>query len=363
MNKKLLSNSWEEYLIVLLWIVFIGMLTQNTAVAGTIVYIQKKPLLAINITNKSIISDSLRKLKAEEFGGITVKDGDVYYYIKGLNKSFNVLFLADTHFTVEDERGRDFYNYTKRMGGAAVEPENYGISNKREKALIASLDRAKEAGSELVILGGDVLNFPSLASVDSLKSLLDTSGLNWTYIAGNHDWHYEGETGDSYSLREKWVHSNLEPLYQGANPMYNSQIIHSINFVTIDNSIFEITNEQIAFLQNQIKKGLPIILSMHIPIYLEGHNHNIDYGCGHPNWNNGNDSYYKIERREPWPEDGFTETTYQFRDLIINSSEIIGVFAGHTHKEAVDYFNNKIQYVSAANYNNNDILIHFLPVD
>src|SRR5690554_6005794 len=99
MNKKLLSNSWEEYLIVLLWIVFIGMLTQNTAVAGTIVYIQKKPLLAINITNKSIISDSLRKLKAEEFGGITVKDGDVYYYIKGLNKSFNVLFLADTHFT------------------------------------------------------------------------------------------------------------------------------------------------------------------------------------------------------------------------------------------------------------------------
>lgn len=290
---------------------------------------------------------------------ITVKERNVYFYIKGLENPFNVMFLADTHFTVEDERGEEFYDYSRRMGGAAVEPENYGKGNGRDQALASSLAKAKEADSELVILGGDILNFPSLASVESLKLLLDASGLNWTYVAGNHDWHYEGEPGSSYSLREKWVHSNLKPLYQGANPLYHSQIIHNINFVTIDNSIFEITKEQLTFFQEQVAKGYPIVLSMHIPIYLQGQN--IDYGCGHPDWNKENDIYYKIERREPWPEEGFTETTYQFRETILNSPEVIGIFAGHTHEKAANFFNDKLQYVVASNFNNDDVLIHFVP--
>ena len=129
----------------------------------------------------------------------------------------------------------------------------------------------------------------------------------------------------------------------------------------IDNSAFEITQEQLAFFREQVGRGLPIILSMHIPVYLPGHN--IDYGCGHPDWNRDNDIYYEIERREPWPEKGFTETTYQFRDMVLNSPEVIGIYAGHTHEEAIDFFNDKLQYVTAANYSNKDILIHFIPAD
>lgn len=292
---------------------------------------------------------------------ITVWNGEVYYYIEGLEKPFNVLFLSDTHFTVEDERGKEYYPYTQRMGGSAVEPENYGKGNGRDLAFSASLEKARKAEAELVILGGDIINFPSLASVEYIKSLLDASGLNWMYIAGNHDWHYEGEPGDSYSQREKWVYSNMQVLYQGHNPMFCSQIIHNINFVMIDNSLFEITEEQLAFFREQLSKGLPIVLSMHIPVYLQGHN--IDYGCGHPDWNKENDIYYEIERRKPWPEQGFTEITCQFRDLVLNSPEVIGIYAGHTHEEAIDFFKDKLQYVTAANYRNKDVLIHFVPVN
>ena len=292
---------------------------------------------------------------------ITVQDGNVYYYIKGLEKPFNVLFLADTHFTIEDERGRDYYDYTRRMGGSTVEPENYGKGNGRDLALCASLDKAKKEGSELVILGGDIINFPSSASVEYIDSLLDKSGLEWMYIAGNHDWHYEGESGTAFFQREKWTYSNLKDLYQGDNPMCYSKVVHNINFVMIDNSAFEITQEQLSFLQGQINRGLPIILSMHIPVYLSGHN--IDYGCGHPDWNKKNDIYYEIERRDPWPEKGFTEITYQFRNLVLNSPEVIGIYAGHTHEEAIDFFNDKLQYVVDANYNKKDVLIHFIPSD
>ncbi len=292
---------------------------------------------------------------------ITVRNEEVYYYMKGLEKPFNVLFLSDTHFTIEDERGREFYDYSKRMGGGAVIPENYGKSNGREQALLVSLEKAKKEDVKLVILGGDILNFPSLASVDSLKLMLVSSGLNWVYVAGNHDWHYEGEPGSSFSQREKWTASNLNDLYQGHNPMFHAQTIQGVNFVTIDNSAFEITEEQLQFFQEQVGKGLPIVLSMHIPVYLPGHN--IDYGCGHPDWNSKNDGYYKIERREPWSENGFTETTYQFRNLVLNSPEVIGIYAGHTHEEAIDFVNGKLQYVAAANYANKDVMIHFVPVD
>lgn len=290
---------------------------------------------------------------------VMIQDGTICYHVKTLDKPFNVLFLADAHITVEDERGKDFYSFTKRMGGAAVEPDNYGISNGREKALIASLEKAKKEKVELVILGGDILNFPSMASVELLERIMNDSGLKWIYTAGNHDWHYEGEEGEAFNLRNKWEEQNLKPLYQGANPLYSSTVLHQINFVLIDNSTNEITQEQLDFYKEQINRGMPIILAMHIPLYLPGQN--IDYGCGHPDWNEENDTYYKIERRKPWPKEGHSQTTLEFRELVLNSPLTIGIYAGHTHEQAVDIYNNTPQYVAAANYNYKDILMRFVP--
>lgn len=289
---------------------------------------------------------------------LTVKDGQVYYYLRHAEKNFKVMFLADIHFTIEDERGKDFYSFTQRMGGSAVEPENYGKSNGREQALLGSLKEAKKAGCELVILGGDIINFPSLASVELLEQIMKESGLKWIYTAGNHDWHYEGEQGDAAALRDKWEQSNLKKLYQGQHPLYSSTVLYGINFVLIDNSTNEVTEEQLDFMQEQIEKGLPIVLSMHIPLYLPGHN--IDYGCGNSQWNKKNDSYYEIEKRFPWPEEGHTQVTYAFRDLIFHCPLILGVYAGHTHEEAWDVGNNVFQYVAGANYNNEFFMMNFV---
>lgn len=292
---------------------------------------------------------------------ITIQKGNIYYQIKNLDKPFKTLFLSDSHLTIEDERGKDFYQYTKRMGGSAVESENYGKSNGREQALITSLEKAQKEGVELVILGGDIINFPSQASVELLIKIMNDSGLKWIYTAGNHDWHYEGEPGEAVDQRNKWQQSSLNPLYQGANPLYSSTILHNINFVLIDNSTNEITDEQFFFFKEQLKKGIPIVLSMHIPLYLPGHT--IDYGCGHPAWNLKNDTYYEIERRTPWPENGHTPTTFAFRELVLNAPLVIGIYAGHTHEEVLDIHNNIPQYVSGANYNNKDILMHFTPAN
>lgn len=122
-----------------------------------------------------LLTGAQGKVRSSKLESITVQDGYVYYYLRGMEKTFTVMFLADTHFTIEDERGREFYDNTRRMGGAAVQPQNYGKSNGRERALLRSLDKAKKEQAALVILGGDIVNFPSLASVEHLKAMLDAS--------------------------------------------------------------------------------------------------------------------------------------------------------------------------------------------
>ena len=320
-----------------------------------------KKIITIQLFLALILTSCCTPSKETPIESITVEKGNIYYYVKGLEKPFKVLFAADCHITIEDERGKPYCSYAKRMGGWTVESENYGKSNGREQALITSLKKAKENGVEFVILGGDVINFPSQASVDLVLQIMNNSDIPWTFISGNHDWHYEGEKGTSAELRSKWHKESLLPLYQNKNSMYSSHILNSINFVSIDNSLFEITKEQLLFFKDQIKQKYPIILSMHIPLYLPGHN--IDYGYGSPNWNKSNDGYYEIERREPWPEKGHNETIYAFRYLVFNSSNVIGICAGHTHTEMLDFHNNIPQVVAGENYNGEDITMHFIPCD
>lgn len=293
---------------------------------------------------------------------ITVQNSNVYYYMSGIEKQFNILFLADTHFTVEDERGREYISYSKRMGGGAVLPENYGKTNGTDKSLAGSLAKAQQNKSELVVLGGDIINFPSLASVEHVRMMLDTAEVKWIYTAGNHDWHYEGEPGTDFEQRKKWTGTAMAPLYQANdNPMCMSRQINGINVVAIDNSLFEITEEQLDFFKNELRRGMPLILCVHIPLYTPGHN--IDYGCGSPEWSKATDIYYEIERRLPWPEDGCSATTKEFHKLALSSPEVVGIYAGHVHEEAVDFVNDRLQFVVDANRNRHDVVIHFIPTD
>ena len=38
-------------------------------------------------------------------------------------------------------------------------------------------------------------------------------------IQGNHDWHYEGMSGELDALRDTWINNRLHSLYQGNNPL------------------------------------------------------------------------------------------------------------------------------------------------
>ena len=125
-----------------------------------------------------------------------------------------------------------------------------------------------------------------------MLSKIEAIGIPYIYIAGNHDWHYEGMTGELELLRDKWIKKRLMPLYQGNNPLMAAYDIKGIRFLAIDNSTYEINDKQLIFFSEQVASGLPLVLLIHIPMYAPGKK--ISFGCGNPFWGASTDLNFEL---------------------------------------------------------------------
>lgn len=124
---------------------------------------------------------------------------NITLYVDGAKKT-KVMFVADTHISYSDGLVEPYLDYAYRMHRAfASEP--------KMEALSMSLKSAKKSGCELAILGGDIINFPSEYNVKKLNECMANSEIPCRYIAGNHDWHFEGSGPDipQPELRRRWI--------------------------------------------------------------------------------------------------------------------------------------------------------------
>jgi hypothetical protein len=135
--------------------------------------------------------------------------------------------------------------------------------------------------------------------------------------------------------------------------------INGMLLVAIDNSNYEILPEQLSFFQKQLASKLPVLLMIHIPLYAPGRP--VSFGCGHPEWGAKADQNYQLERRERWPEKGHTETTLAFHKEVVNAQNLIGVLAGHTHRQSLDVMNGLPQIVTNANATGAYLHVDFIP--
>ena len=248
--------------------------------------------------------------------------------VAGLKQPVNFLVVGDTHFNFHDGRDDAHADNYKRM---ARNPTPGDV-------LAKAMNRAREAQADIVLLVGDIISFPTLANIDHLRAELDRCGLPWLYVAGNHNWHFEGDSGSDIEQRARWAESRLKPFYQGENPIMYSRVVKGVRMVMIDNSVYHVLPEQLAFWKQEAAKGDPIALFMHIPLWLEGWNITT---CGHPDWGAATDPYWEIERRERWAEK-LMPSTYAFREAVINTPNLVGVFTGHKHKLMVGQSRNAL---------------------
>ena len=302
--------------------------------------------LFLPFNNKPI----LWKNKKTERGTFSKDGHKLRFYQKEVTESFSCLFIADTHLFKDDERGNEYTMYSGRMAKAYNKTKHFqtGEETHPEKAFVETLQIAKKQNVSLLILAGDIFSFPSEAAITFVMDELQKVGIPYLFTAGNHDWHYEGMPGSSDYLRETWIKKRLTPLYQGENPLYAVRKINGIRIITIDNSTYEINEEQLTFFKEQLAKDEPILLCVHIPFYIQGRG--LGFGCAHPDWNGKNDKNFTLERREKWSESGHSIHTLSFYSLVKSSYNIIGIISGHIHQESIDILKNGLpQIVAPAN--------------
>ena len=279
--------------------------------------------------------------------------------IDGLPEPVSVLQIADSHITYTNETDKEYEQFSARMAGAYANTKHYSTGEPTTPidSFMELIALAQKENVDMIALTGDILNFPSATAVSLIMETMAASGIPFVYTAGNHDWHYEGMDGSATELRREWCNNRLKPLYQGSNGLYASRIVGGINMVTIDNSTYQVDDEQLEFYRQQAQRPEPIALFMHIPLYMPGMN----ICCGHPQWGYATDKIYEIERRQRWPESGNQPSTAAFVDQVMNTGKLAGIFVGHWHQIRVITSRGKNQYLTGAAYNGQHRLIRFIP--
>jgi predicted MPP superfamily phosphohydrolase len=282
-------------------------------------------------------------------GTFSTLRNEISIYTKANVKPTRIFHITDTHLSIDDERGEKYQKFSRRMAGSYKNNIHFqsGDNYSTKESFEWTLQRAKEEKADFLALTGDIFSFPSEAAVEWALDKLNETGIPFAYVAGNHDWHYEGMKGSSMELRDIWIEKHLKAMYQGNNPLFASYDLNGLRFICIDNSTHEILPKQLQFFKEQINSGVPIILMIHVPLYIPGRP--IGYGCAHPEWSDKTDVNHEIERREEWREDGHTKVTFDFYNEVFRTTNLLTIIAGHTHRSAFDVKNGIPQVVSGHN--------------
>lgn len=320
-------------------------------------------LTGIGIATSSCASTTIKQPEKAVKTCVTVDQEKVFFYTEAIHESVKVVHIADTHLFKDDDRGIPYQAYSSRMAKAYNQTMHFKTqaTTHPEEAFEQTLAFAKEENADLITLVGDIFSFPSEAAIEWVQSKLKATGIPYLYIAGNHDWHYEGMEGTLESLRDTWIEKRLLPLYQGNHPLMAAYDIKGIRFLAIDNSTYQINEEQLAFFTEQVASGLPLVLLVHIPMYAPGKK--ISFGCGHPKWGAATDRNFDIEKRPKWPGNGHTQTTFKFHKQVFSAPNLLGIFAGHIHQNSMEMIKGKPQLVSDDNASGAYLNISFLPMD
>ncbi|MCL6267190.1 metallophosphoesterase family protein [Flagellimonas myxillae] len=318
--------------------------------------------LGIGLASSSFVKPTKKKNKKAKVCA-TVDQEEVFFYADLIPGPVRVVHIADTHLFKDDERGIPFQEFSNRMATAYNQTTHFktGESTHPEEAFEQTLAFAKEVNADVITLVGDLFSFPSEAAIEWVLSKLKATGVPYIYIAGNHDWHYEGMEGSLEVLRDTWIKKRLQPLYQGNHPLMAAYDIKGIRFLAIDNSTYQINDEQLKFFTEQVASGMPLVLLVHIPLYAPGKG--ISFGCGNPNWGAATDRNFELERRPKWPESGHTETTLNFHKQVFTAPNLIGIFAGHIHRNSIEIIKGKPQIVADDNASGGYLDINFLPLN
>lgn len=263
---------------------------------------------------------------------LTILKNTIYI---GIEKPFKFLQITDTHLAIDDEEK------ISNRWQCFESPENRG---QIERYFLEALEYAKD-NNLFIVHTGDLLDFLSEANYKFVDEHF--YDVDYIYAAGNHDFcHFVGEAKEDHAY--KWEMIKRSAPHFKSNLYFDSRVINGVNFVTLDNSYYLMTDGQIDLLKAEAAKGYPIILCMHVPLYDEKMpigKSGIAYVVGAPD--ELLHTYSEDRRLQQTPD----EATLRAIDYIKSEPLIKALVTGHTHKNHEGTLDNGVtQYMTDGSF-------------
>lgn len=180
--------------------------------------------------------------------------------LPGVKSEYDLLFLTDTHAVIRDE----FDSEQVAANGEARAPEFVnaaGVSS--DKQLSDWMDYAAAQDFDAVLLGGDIIDYPSEASIDYLDEQLQKLPVPYLYTMGNHDWTFPWEY--MTEVGEQQYRPLLEP-YMGDNTYIGTWETEDLLVITVDNSSGQVSPEAVEAYRELLQTEKPVIVMLHVPL-------------------------------------------------------------------------------------------------
>ena len=177
----------------------------------------------------------------------------------GLERPFSILHISDSHLTAayphESEKKQKLnHDRTITFGG------------RQEEALRDALAWAKQH-VDYVLHTGDIIDWQSEANYDLVRKYF---GEDFMGCVGNHEFTPDMWLSEPAEERTEVFKDRTRAQLQEAYPFdtrFQSQVVHGVNFITLDNVYGYVVEEQVRRFKEEVKRGFPIVLCMHVPFF------------------------------------------------------------------------------------------------
>ena len=246
----------------------------------------------------------------------------------GATQPFSVLHISDTHLT--------FANPDEQDGVREFARQRTELFGGRQFESLKDSVRWAKINADYLIHTGDLVDFVSDGNMVAVKEALGPDAGNMFGSIGNHEYWNPIEPKPTHEE----CFATCTKVYP-YNLHFASQAINGINFVSIDDSFNDVAQDQVEAFANEVKKGLPIILLVHVPFPT-------------PLIVEATRKYWKWNtkfRNEPPKQTAFGKCGQEFIKYLKSEPLLKGILSGHRHITVEERFSpTATQYLVAGNF-------------